>query len=273
MKYEIGLILSLLKDEEVRSGRYLHAKLFHENRADPQTVTNALKFLREHPDIPVVKNDFPNGYGGGPCYAYSIGQPSARALDRLAEGHQLLSRIATKKALRTAGEEYVRSLLLGSGRFSSVTQRQRLGLAGSRAARDTVDLMATDLVSHERFGISVKNQHEILFPGKPLIKDCKARADAHNATPWLFVPFATSATEARCARDGIRLTLLDRQLLPAETWNNRIMRDVIEDFREDIIGPLPLDFVYVRFAETLARSPLAQRDLERLYDDRIIVAC
>jgi hypothetical protein len=53
------------------------------------------------------------------------------------------------------------------------------------------------------------------------------------------------------------LTVLGRQIVPAEDSEKHVMRNVIDDLRA-VIGSLPFEFLYKRFDRTLSQSQLAR---------------
>ena len=89
------------------------------------------------------------------------------------------------------------------------------------------------------------------------IKDCYSRARAHGVKPWLFVPFAAEAGVRACRDLGVRLTILRRQILPAEDEQKRSMRQMVDALYE-AIGPQPCEFLSKQFDRTLAQSIDAQ---------------
>jgi hypothetical protein len=194
---------------------------------------------------------------------YSTQNPDRAFVTRLEETYARMRSAISNELTKRAGEQYVRSILAHSGRFEGITQRERLGhVANGRAL--TLDLAATDRQTGIRFGISVKNQSGFLRQDAPAIRDCFTRARLHDTRPWLFVPFATPEALIRCQRDGVKLTILGRQLLPAETDDRQVLRWIIPSFRPDIIGNQPIDFVYQRFTKTRNASLLVQRDFLEL---------
>jgi hypothetical protein len=253
-------IRELLADRPGACRRLIESMLVFRHGFHPGTVTQALKLLTEAPDHLIVRTDFDSSHGK-PCALYSIGEPDPNYVGRLTAIYSELPKELPIKLSKAAGEEYVRALLFHSDRFVGITQRTRLGLVGVRSNRLTLDLAATGRVTGRRFGISVKNQREFLFPGSRIIRDCVTRARAHLVAPWLFVPFATAEAISRCERDGVRLTVLCRRLLPAENHHNRLTRSIIEPLRAEILGDEPIDFVYRRFTRTCHMSPLVDRDL------------
>jgi hypothetical protein len=146
-----------------------------------------------------------------------------------------------------------------------VTQRQRLGMIVDEKRKNAADVMVTDRVTGERYMVSVKNQKEFLFPGNRAIKDCYTKAKGHRARPWLFIPFAVPKAMRRCKGDRIRLTVLGRQISPAEDPKKQYMWWVIEQLRP-LLGPQPFELLYARFDRTLKNSEAAKHDLQMLND-------
>jgi hypothetical protein len=69
----------------------------------------------------------------------------------------------------------------------------------------------------------------------------------------------------QCRGDRIRLTVLGRQIVPAEDPKKQYMWWVIEQ-SEPILGPQPFDLLYARFDRRLKKSEAAGRDLKKLDD-------
>ncbi len=175
---------------------------------------------------------------------YCYREPAAKelaTLDRLSKQRDSVLDINT---LARAGERYVRGLLVASGAYTDIPQQHRLGKILDGDGKNALDLRATrDGVT---YGISVKNQREWMHGGSRNISDVFAKSFAHGMRPWLFVSFAAAAAEQRCEQDGIRLTVLDRLIVPSSTFEGRKMETEIDRLRA-VIGPLPFDYIGDRF--------------------------
>jgi hypothetical protein len=204
-----------------------------------------------------------NPYGGTAWHFYSLGAPRPVALDSVAAAYSGMRIAVPNELYKRAGEEYVRALFVHNDDFEHISQRRNLGRALENGPL-THDLTVTDRRTGERFGVSVKNQNEFIFPGHRAIRDVARRAQEAQILPWLVVPFATEEAAARCERDGIRLTILGRQILPTESEGHQLMRNVIRRFQQHILGEQPFDFIYRRFSKTLRQSLAVERDLQQL---------
>lgn len=73
------------------------------------------------------------------------------------------------------------------------------------------------------------------------MRDALKRASDNHVTPWLIAPFVTQA--ALNAWSGtLRVTRLGFQILPAETYDKRITRDVVRLLRP-VIGQIPFEYM------------------------------
>ena len=247
--------------------RVIESTLVFDHGFRPNAVSDALAGLISAEYIPGWRfhvTRLPLGAHGKPDNVYSCNRlPFASEIDYLRAAYQERTSALNVSTLCNAGESYFRSILIESGRFKRITPFKRLGaVEGSRSGK-TLDVAATDTQSGIRYGISIKNQREWLYPGAPEIDDVKSRADFHGFEPWLVVPFAVDEAKKRCKRDGIRLTVLGRQIVPASDPKGRPMKRLIERLR-CVVGPQPFDFNYSRFRDTLMESPATQRDVEAL---------
>jgi hypothetical protein len=247
--------------------RVLEATLAFDHGYDRDSLTRALHRLRQDGyahGYKFVRTQIDEGASGELSDVYSLDRtPTEAEKTYLLRACQSRNRLLNKKLLKDAGEKYFRAVLVESGSFSGITQKGRLGRCVDANGKNALDIIATDQASGRKFGISVKNRRECLFPGDEAVKDCYAKAKAHGAEPWLVVPFASIKAEARCERDGILLTVLGRRIVPAKDSGGRHMRNAIERLRSTI-GPEPFDFLYERFRDTLVESPAARRDVENV---------
>lgn len=237
---------------------------------DPVDVTNALRLLRGHSAYmqdkrcSIVHTSVRLWREAKPSDIYTFNRSATNTeIDELRELYRERERTLSKQVLKDAGERYVRGMLKASGRFASVTAENRLGEVRDQLDRNALDLVARDKGTGTRYGISVKNLREWLRPDDKSINDVRKKAAAHGVHPWLVVPFAMDDTVARCRASGIRLTLLRRQIIPAEDSSKRHMRDVVGDLRA-VIGSQPFEFLNARFDRTLEQSAEARRDIEAL---------
>lgn len=251
--------------------RFIQSTMTFQYGCDPTVVPKSLKVL--------VSGALGSGYGRvfltkvpvpgrkWPTQAYSYGRPpSENEIQELRHLEELHRKLLPHWLLRRAGEEYVRGLLLQAG-YVSVTQRKHLGYVTGNG-KHSLDVAATDPISGTRFGISVKNQNEWLTAKSRAIKDCYARCREQNLAPWLFIPFATGKAEMRCHYDGIRLTVLGRQIVPVRDRWGRPMHRHLPRIRQ-IVGPQPYEYLMRRFDRTLSRSPSVARDVEKIQDNRL----
>lgn len=171
-----------------------------------------------------------------------------------------LNKALPNKAIGNAGEQYARGLLISSNQYCNITQKSRLGQVVDQNGENKLDLVAKDIQSGRTYGISVKNQREWIHSGHSAIKDCYNKAHAHGLLPWLIVSFADSSAIKRCERDGIRLTVLNRQIVPAEASDGRRMRNVLRELWS-VIGPRPFEFLHARFDRTLKSSSATVADV------------
>jgi len=164
-------------------------------------------------------------------------------------------------SVRSAGEQYFRSALLRSGRLDKVTRPGRLGYVRDLNGENALDIVARDKETGITYGISVKNTREWLFGKKNPIADCYVKATAHGLVPWLVVPFATPEGIRSCKSRNVRLTVLGRQIMPAESADKRSMKRVITELYT-ILGPTPFEFLYKHNSITFERSEMASIDVE-----------
>jgi predicted RecB family endonuclease len=149
---------------------------------------------------------------------------------------------------RSAGERFVRSAVVASGRFRSITKPQSLGDVSDSNGENRLDLRATDKRTNIRYGISVKNTAASLFPSNRAIKNVYSMAKAHGVRAMLVVPFATEAARHRCQRDGIVLVELGGIVLPSENWLHEHVAPRVNRLRA-LIGPVPMLVAYAQYRE------------------------
>lgn len=245
----------------------LEAILIFDHGWHPGDVTEALKNSNGLTKRPLLR-----GGRRKPADLYTwLDEPTRSELSYLERTYQLRESFLTKEVLKCAGEGHARSTILHSGRFSQVTTKERLGEVIDCSGKNKLDLVATDKITGLSYGISVKNHRPWLFEGSKAIKDVFTKATAHQRMPWLIVPFATDEARQRCHRDGIRLTVWGRRIVPAETTSGAHMRGIIESLRS-VIGPIPFEYAYSRFDKTLEQSALARLDVESLVARKLLVA-
>jgi hypothetical protein len=239
--------------------RVLEATLVFDHGVTPDQVTKCLRRITTgagHNVVYLQRAPF-----GQDVQLYSIGPPTTADMDLLCEAYRERERAIDINSLRVAGESYFRSVLIRSGRFVRVTNRTGLGCVDQTQQGRTLDIHAVDSETGIAYGISIKNQREALYPGNRAIPDVFARAKVQGLRPWLVVAFASEKAASRCSRDGIRLTVLGRQIVPALDPSGRHMKGVIERLR-GVLGPQPFDYNYRRFSQTLKLSAHASRDVE-----------
>lgn len=265
--YAYGLIMQL---EVPVLRRVIESMLVFDHGFKPEAVTAALDKLVAKDFIDgrnVVRTEVERG-DARPTYVYSYKRkPTSGELKYLHEASEERDGVLTIQTLKDAGERYVRSMLVASGRYSGITQASRLGSVALASGEHALDLVATEESTGYGFGISVKNQREWLYSGDKgmktgrAIRDCYTKAKEHGLQPWLVVPFASESAIERCERDGIRLTVLGRQILPALDAGGHHMRRAVEGLRS-VIGPQPYDYLYARFDRTLKQSAAARSDVD-----------
>lgn len=254
--------------------RAIQASLAFDSGFHPRDITDALSGLSkglypQYTALVLTPMEVPGQ--GKPCHLYSYkGVPTHEELKRLAELNALKSAVLANDDLKRAGEQYVRSIVIEAG-YRGVTQRDRLGLVRDKNGNNALDLAATSPCTGKQFGISVKNQVEWLHAGSVAgdrtIKDCYTKAEAHGMAPWLFVPYATPEAVLRCRYNGIRLTVIGRQIVPAEDSQKRRMRDLIKHQLSEVVGPQPFEFLYNRPSRTISGSLDAQRDVDGIVNE------
>jgi hypothetical protein len=251
--------------------RVVEAILVFDHGFEPEAVTRALDRLVSEEYLGgrhIIRTLLPIGSLDNHVYSFNR-KPTQVELDYLVAWCGERDRALTKETLRDAGEQYFRAVLLASGNYTDVTQKLRLGKVTDIDEQLTLDILATDKRSGTKYGISVKNQREWLYPDSRAIRDCYNRAIANELMPWLVVPFATKEAIDRCARDKIRLHVLHRQIVPAivpaedkaKNKKGRLLRKIIEDLRV-VIGSQPFGYSYARFDRTLRESPAAVQDVK-----------
>jgi hypothetical protein len=224
---------------------------------EPSNVTWALASLRRraYTGDHIIVQEFNACGRTNHLYCYERA-PTDRELAELQALYRRRTELLTKQLLKDAGERHVRDLLIATDRFRSITQKLRLGTLSARDDRKhALDVIATEITTGTKYGISVKNQREWLSRGNHAIKDVYTKAKAHNVSPWLIIPHATSEAVDRCRSDGIRLSVLGYQVLPVETPDGKKMRLAIAALRP-VIGPEPFLLTASRLDKT-ARNPLS----------------
>ena len=246
----------------------MQAILVFDYGIDPREFTKALERLRLAP---------PEGLEGIACteldhpslpratHVYSFGKAKDSQLDHLYAVYDKRQAVMPSSFLRSAGEWYVRSLFKAlPNDYREVTRKKRLGKTGTGNLKGA-DLFVTEIATNHRFAISVKNIGSWMPPGDRAIKDVYARARAAKVKPWLFVSFALPETRKRCQNDGIRLTVLDHQMVHAKDHRGYLLRWVLKNELFDVHGPQPFGTVYSKFSAT-RKSPAVQRDLVSIAD-------
>src|ERR1017187_953010 len=250
--------------------RVIEALLVFDHAFQPEAVTTALNHLRRPQammGMPLRITKFKHGLDENDLYSWG-GFPTPFELKYLHAAYKERTRTLSKGLLRRAGERYVRALLIRSKKYSGLTQERQLGVVKDAHGRNALDIVAVSKDTGIKYGISVKNQREWLTAGDEAIKDCYSKATAHGARPWLFVAFATNKAQERCLRDGIRLTVLGRKIVPAEDDYHRPMKLMIEKLR-CVLGPQPFEYLYSPASRTFKRSSAAKRDVNLLAGDAI----
>lgn len=256
-----AIAFGIIASKEPMVRRALEAELVFDYGYHAQKVTTALQGMVESKRIARYTLDRP---GIRKPIAYTTGrEPTSKELRKLYKLYDQRDRWLPNSLIRDAGERYVRALFTASTRYREVTQKSRLGTVLDRAGKNAADVMLTDTQTGDRFMVSVKNQREILFPGDKAIKDCYAKAKGHGARPWLFIPFAVPAAIQGCKSRGVRLTILNRQIVPAEDAINQQMSWVLRQL-QPILGPQPYELLYAKFPSTIQGSESARQDLDRL---------
>jgi|GEM_PF-4499052 len=260
--YAYGLIM-LLEVPVLR--RVIESILVFDHGFKPDAVTAALKGL--------MKREYLGGkhitmtrlkYASEVNHVYCYGRrPTKAELGFLKAAYRLRHSVLGINVLKNAGERYVRTLMMRSGRYAHITQAKKLGRVTDVNGRNSLDIRVTARRSRISFGLSVKNQNAWIYPNDRAIKDVYKRAKAQGVKPWLVVPFATDAAIMRCLHDGIRLTVLGRQIVPAEDKWGRPMRVVIKGIRS-VLGPQPFEYLYARGSRTFEESGAARQDVEKM---------
>lgn len=246
--------------------RVIEAILVFDHGWKPANVTAALKAAQQE-NLVLTTLPFPGQDQDAEVYTFRK-RPTLAEMDYLRDKYTLREETLTKHVLGAAFEHYVRSIIIASKCFEGVTAlkthrgKKKLGYVVDAEGMNALDLTATDAASGICYGISVKNLREWLHAQHCAIDDVIAKCRDRKLEPWLFVPFAAEEAMERCRDEGISLTILGRQIVPAEL-RGKHMRRIIGSLR-GVIGPQPFDYNYLRFSQTLKNSPMAQRDVAQL---------
>jgi len=253
----------IIASNEPKTGRALHAELVFTYGYHPKKVTSTLQGMVESREIASHRLD---RRGAIKPLLYTTGRElKSKEWKQLHKLYDLRDEWLPNWLIGQAGERYVRGLFVASNRFGEVTQRERLGTIVDKKKKNAADVMVTDRETGERYMVSVKNRREFVFPHNSAFPDCVEMAKGHRAHPWLFVPYAVPRAMEQCKAERIRLTVLGRQIVPAEDPKKQYMWWVLREL-EPIFGPQPFEIAYAKMRETLKRSEAAQRDLQMLND-------
>lgn len=240
--------------------RVLESILVFDYGFDPAAVTNALNSLRSEEYIKGARIYRTRARFGGepdPNHVYSYKRrPTLAEMQALRSLYRERERVLDRQ-IGKPGERYVRAILKQSGCFVDVTQVANVGNVYDSNGQNRLDLKATAKASGVKFGISVKNMREWLRPDDKALKDVVKKASAHGVTPWLVVSYASQKVVDRCRGSGIKLTILRRQIVPAEDTSERLMRDVVRRLRP-VIGVMPFVFLYAQTSRTISDSEVGQ---------------
>jgi hypothetical protein len=216
---------------------FIEACLVHEHGFRASDVTEALQRLRAHDYASNEVKYLPLDAGEAKAvdvYCYRR-LPTNDERQRLRAMFQARREVLSPNVLRDAGEQYVRTMLK---REAYKVHRLPLGEA-SMADGSCLDLFVTrDSV---KYGVSVKNQREVVYPQSAAIFDVIARSRASDVAPFLVAPFISGEAKDACDERGVRYLELGAQVLPCETRDKRPMRTVVRDLRP-ILGPMPYKF-------------------------------
>jgi hypothetical protein len=228
-------------------------------------ITNALKKLRERdeesPLLQVYRTKVEVMGQHTPSDIYSIGHPASPAeLKALRKMLEQRTRDFDPRLKGKCAEHYVWSLLRQSKRFS-LHRKSKCGELRDAEGKNKLDLLAIEKTSGTRLGISVKNERQWFHPRHPAIEEILQMAEAHAARPMLVVAHITREAIERCARGGITVLELGRQLIPAELPDGRRMLTIVNQLRP-ILGPQRFDFITKQFPRIGQRSDGILRDME-----------
>lgn len=237
----------------------------------PVAVTNAIDALCNVPFPKVFRKAIcVNGQENQVISYKRLAYPrEEKALIHLCEYR---GQLLTHSILRTAGERFARRALIASKSFTEISSVSNLGeeictnshtlalCAPSLKSKEQcekphkLDILATSKHSRIEYGISVKNQHEWITRGDAAIKDIYTKAKAHGRVPWLFVAWADDGARKRCEDEGIRLTVMHRQIVPKKTIDGHRMELKLKKLRPTV-GPQD----YLLFED----------DFSRIHDERV----
>lgn len=256
-------VLSLLNAPVLR--RVLEAILVVDHNLKPDQVTNALARLRsrsnEQERVYEIDYHFRTATGSGtPDHVYTIGRRATQGqLRQLQALYDERDAVLNKELLADAGQKYARRLLQKSGRFSSITQTDRLGRLTTKDGKNSLDILATDIGTGKRFGISVKNEREVLNSQNKAIKDIIKKGAAHSVSPCLMVPAAMSSAIKLCHSAGVRLAVLKARPVPALYDGRKSMRHTISQLRP-VLGPEAFIYCSADFAICKTDEPILGLD-------------
>jgi hypothetical protein len=227
--------------------RWLQTMLVHGLGYHPESITEARTVITEgrYPIEGIVSTE------------HSLGDPLKHRLytfgrePYLAELGQLAVLVDQRKLwiddlAGEAGEQFVRGAMIASGRYHEITKPDNLGKLVDSRGINKLDIAATDRLTGVRYGVSVKNTNEWLFPSASSIKNAYTMAKAHGVRPMLVVPFATATARLRCKNDDIVLIELGGLVIRAENKNGQHVALRVEMLRP-LIGPVPIIKKYEQF--------------------------
>jgi hypothetical protein len=248
----------------VATRRHIESWLyFGRGGVPPGEFTKAIKRLVESKRIKEV----PDARWPG---SYLYARPGTRrsAIDSCSRRAGRARQILERADLGKTGERYARSVIIKSGAFVRVTQRERLGNARLPGG-SIVDIKARMKVSGKLTAVEVKNTREVFYPGpgedrvfNPLI----LAAIREEAFPLLVIAHITDEAASICEEIGLGVLHLRRQILP----NGVLAHERLALRRA--FGPERYDFIEFGRPRHRNISPKTDEEVRRLSDPGFLAA-
>ncbi len=223
--------------DTVESRVYLETYLMDAFGVQPRSVTKLLGQLVDENRLVVTPLPLK---GRRIANAYSTRVLPEKRISEISELLQRKQQAFDPEVLREAGEAYARALFIRSGLFH-VPQRRFLGIDRRYSPDHPLDLAAKyrdEALVPGRLVVEVKNQREHFYPRSSVFERLLRKTVACGGMPVLVAAHLSPEAIVFCARVGIGVLHLTRQVAPHS------QRRLIEGVGA-ITGPIRIQYVRV----------------------------
>ncbi len=266
-----SFMIELLLAQGPRPRVFLEAVLVHEGRLSARSVTHALKALCNSGAI-LLTEIGEHGSSGQLRHLYSHGLAHQDAIRDFERAFEMKDKLFDTELLGDLGELYIHSLLKNTKLFKDLGLPRDLGKHREVADGALNDVFATyrdDPYEIGKLTFEVKNTREVFYPSDDVLEQVVDNGLRQRRQPVLVVPFLSDELKQVCARTGVGVFELGRQLIPAG-WRNEL------EALRIVIGPQPIEYVAGIEGKRqrlfkCGLSAAAQRDCEMVGDPRLLL--